>query len=390
MEAGARSASLSETTHDILRHSHPLTNFSRLILPSSTTGTPVKEFKPTEKLTCDALSTRALALSFPNEQQDPEEFNIELRYHSEGTNQDLFVDFDDDESLEFAIQGSKGEGYVLFSASVVKKGAVAAPQVVAAPSPVRSSSAPKAVKKSNTAKHRTLPRSKAEKLSVNEKIIAALKEFAAIGIDDLPLKMVAMRSGYTNVDSASFKKALKQVKADGLVESPSSETLRLSEAGKATLGTVDAPTSNRQVQERMKNVLTGKAPQILDILADGRAHNRKDVAEAVGYTNDASKSFKDPVDKMESLCILEKTKDQAGLKMLQLTDVAFPFGRGAGRGAAAAAAVDIGARSIDSAGSVSGDDPVVSNASSDDEAVPQKVFSLASGGTVPIDGFGYV
>ena len=143
-----------------------------------------------------------------------------------------------------------------------------------------------------------------------------------------PRKQVALFSGYGNVASKGFANALSKLKSQGYIEYPDPKPVRLSSAGLAAAGTVSAPTSNAVVQERLKTFLTPKECIIFNLLLDGAAHQRHVVAAAAGYSHMA-KGFSNALSKLSTLFMIIYPKDpnDPKAKLVQATDICFPFGR---------------------------------------------------------------
>jgi hypothetical protein len=130
------------------------------------------------------------------------------------------------------------------------------------------------------------------KLSVEQKIVVALKELHDLGITSPPRLQVALFSGYANVRSKGFANALSKLsKTQGLLEYPDSKSVRLTQAGITKAGSVTPPSSNEQIHEKIKNLLKETETKIFDQLVDGLSHIREQVAADVGYSNVRSKSF---------------------------------------------------------------------------------------------------
>jgi hypothetical protein len=86
-------------------------------------------------------------------------------------------------------------------------------------------------------------------------------------------------------------------------------------------------------------MLKEKAPEVFEILKDGQAHDREQVAASVGYSCLQSKGFVKALKQMKGLNLIEYSKD-GKKKLVHLTDLAFPFGRTAGDGSASVVSND--------------------------------------------------
>lgn len=190
---------------------------------------------------------------------------------------------------------------------------------------------PKVAKKAQATKAKAISFHKnagGAKLSVEQKIVIALKELHDLGITSPPRLQVALFSGYANVRSKGFANALSKLsKTQGLLEYSDSKSVRLTQAGITKAGSVMPPSSNEQVHEKIKNLLKETETKIFDQLVDGLSHIREQVAADVGYSNVRSKSFANSLSKMSSLGFLEYVKGDSKKNLISLTDIAFPLGR---------------------------------------------------------------
>jgi hypothetical protein len=188
---------------------------------------------------------------------------------------------------------------------------------------------PQAAKKKQVSKPRAKPHGRDKTIPVHERILSAMAELLALKIPAPPRIQVAFFSGYTNANTG-FVKALSQMKKQGLVEYSGKATVRLSLAGLAKAGTVDLPRSTADVHKRIKDLFPPKAQEFINYLSDGSTHPREDVATACGYDNEASTGFAKVLSNLKGRGIVEYLKDPADSKkkLVRLTDISFPFGRG--------------------------------------------------------------
>ena len=295
--------------------------------------TPTREFKAgvMSEPTFDALVAHVFGMTSFDKHDSLDQYNVTFKYRIEEKHDSRWINFDSTEGLGFAIQSNQEKGYVFISASIVKKGTVVAlthlPGVSAAEAVVK----PKVAKKARTTKAKS-PSSRKNaggtQLSVDQRIVVALKELYDLGIKAPPRLQVALFSGYANVKSKGFANALSKLcKTQGLIEYPDSKSVRLTQAGITKAGSVTPPSSNEQVHEKIKNLLKGTETKIFDELVDGLSHIREQVAADVGYSNVKSKSFANSLSKMSSLGFLEYVKSDSKKNLIRLTDIAFPLGR---------------------------------------------------------------
>lgn len=128
-----------------------------------------------------------------------------------------------------------------------------------------------------------------------DSILTVMAEFEAIGMMTPTRSLVAHMSGYTGgAEQAGFKKALSGLSNKGYLTYPSSSTLGLTEDGKVQVSdTLDPPTTNGDIHERIKKMLSSdNAKKIFDLLTDGKVHTRKEVARVLDYPNETVRHSK--------------------------------------------------------------------------------------------------
>ena len=165
--------------------------------------------------------------------------------------------------------------------------------------------------------------------SVKERILGALGSLHAIGIVEAPRIQLALWSGYSNVNSAGFAKALSQTKKDGLIQYPSGKTVSLTDAGRQTDAAKSTvpPKDNAAVHAQIKSLLKPIQIRMFDLLANGAAQTREDLAAGMGYTNLNSSGYAKSLSGMSSLGLIYYPKDAADKKkkLVQLSSICFPF-----------------------------------------------------------------
>jgi len=110
------------------------------------------------------------------------------------------------------------------------------------------------------------------------------------------------------------------MKKKGLITYDST-TVRLTEAGLEEVGPEAAavPTNNDTMQDKLKeSIKVKKAREIFDILADGNAYSRSELAEKMGLED--NKSFGTYVSALSKVVERENGK-------IRLKNIAFPCGR---------------------------------------------------------------
>lgn len=290
-------------------------------------GAPTKEFKACDlaEPTFDALADHIFRMTSIKDSLD--NYNVTFKYQMEERHGSRFVHFDSTKGLGYAIQSNQQRGYVFISASILKKGTVAPPLTVS--SAAKAAMKPKAAKKSRATKPKAPSRktSTGEKVPVEHLILSSLKELLDLGITAPPRLQVAVFSGYSCLQSKGYVRAMKELKTKGYIEYPDSKSVCLTQAGIAKAPSATAAAmNNEQVQQRFKGMLKDKAPEVFEVLKDGRAHDREQVAAAVGYSCLQSKGFVKALKQIKGLNLIEYPKD-GKKKLVQLSGLAFPFGR---------------------------------------------------------------
>jgi len=88
--------------------------------------------------------------------------------------------------------------------------------------------------------------------------------------------------------------------------------------------------NNQEAHAHIRNQLRGKSVQIFDALSDGRARPVPFLAVEVGYIGIQSRAFCQALRTMVAMGIIKYLpRTEENIKMVQLTDFAFPDGRSA-------------------------------------------------------------
>ena len=165
--------------------------------------------------------------------------------------------------------------------------------------------------------------------SVKERILGALGKLHHIGIDEAPRIQLALWSGYLNVNSAGFAKALSQTKKEGLIQYPSGKTVSLTDTGRQTEAAKSTvpPKDNAAVHVQIKSLLKPIQIRMFDLLANGAVQTREELAAGMGYTNLNSAGYAKSLSGMSSLGLIRYPKDATdrSKKLVQLSSICFPF-----------------------------------------------------------------
>ena len=121
---------------------------------------------------------------------------------------------------------------------------------------------------------------------------------------------------------SGFDKNLGMLKKQCCIEYPSTGLLEVTDKGLALVGGAVKSMTQKQCHENIKALLSKKAAAVFDSLAEGRAHDKMELARLLGYDMGKLSGYEKDLGRMSSLGFL----DRRG-KELQLTDFCFPMGR---------------------------------------------------------------
>jgi hypothetical protein len=168
--------------------------------------------------------------------------------------------------------------------------------------------------------------SSSKKPTAEIRILLAMAQQHAIGNEFACRKQVRTLADVPK--EGSYNTFVNIMKKKGLlVTSEDNKGLKATEAGYEKLGpeAAAAPKTNEDVQAKLKETLkVPKARIMFDVLTDGRAHSRSELAQTIGYEENNG-SFKTYIGSLGKYC--DKFDDPDGNKMYQLKNIAFPFGR---------------------------------------------------------------
>ena len=162
---------------------------------------------------------------------------------------------------------------------------------------------------------------------VESRILEKMAKRYSFGVIEVSKDEVLKFAGYSFATARRFIDATKSLQEKGHVEYlRSSKSYRLTEVGLQQVPSVqrEKPKSNSDFHAQLKEDFESpKADQLLDMLADGRVHDRQTVCIALGYKYQTATAFAKSVKELNTLGFLEA----AGRGKFKLTDKAFPLGR---------------------------------------------------------------
>jgi hypothetical protein len=143
--------------------------------------------------------------------------------------------------------------------------------------------------------------------NVEQRILDQLAELEAIGLTPTDKQQLALFSGYTNPRSGGFSEPLGRLVAAGLIASPSTGKVVLTDAGRAIARPIDAPVTTDALQERILAKLDGPRAKLLRelITLHPSAITKAELAERCGYTNIRSGGFSEPLGSLSTLGLVE-------------------------------------------------------------------------------------
>ena len=182
---------------------------------------------------------------------------------------------------------------------------------------------------------------------VEQRILASLADLHSVGITTPSRRLILLFSGYKHMESKGFIRAMQQLSQQGyMVVNAGQQTVRITESGvQAAADRSDddrrPTTTNADVHARIQALLlassssSNKTQLLFSLLADGQALARDTVMTRMGYHHPESKGLVCAIRELKQLGILEDTTSSTRgggggkqqQKMLQLTQLAFPFGR---------------------------------------------------------------
>lgn len=146
-------------------------------------------------------------------------------------------------------------------------------------------------------------RSLGDLAGAQRKILEALAELGALGLDAPPRVQVALFAGYTHLRSKGFSNAIGALRTAGLIDYPAGGTVALTAAGEQAAGRVAAPRDQAALSERLYHLVGPASMRVLAVLLDqhGEPLERTELMNAAGYTHARSKGFSNTLGRLHSL-----------------------------------------------------------------------------------------
>ncbi|TMJ04317.1 MAG: hypothetical protein E6G97_07380 [Alphaproteobacteria bacterium] len=134
-------------------------------------------------------------------------------------------------------------------------------------------------------------------------ILDAVAEMEMLCGKPPPRTLVAIMTGYQNMKSTGFAKALSSLSANGHVAYPDSGTVTLTESGNALANPPSVPATSEEIQSRVIAILGPTAGKILTnvIAVYPDAMDRQELAQQSGYENVKSTGFAKSLSRLSAL-----------------------------------------------------------------------------------------
>jgi hypothetical protein len=164
------------------------------------------------------------------------------------------------------------------------------------------------------------------KQTMHQKILNATASLAARGIKKAPRRQVAAMCGFPK-ETKSYDNSLRLLRKTKGYIVVDKETITLTELGLEHAEPTEPTESNSDILAQAKDkIKSKKSKQILDILADGRTHTRKEVGSIID-ADPTKKSFVNLLSPLKTLNYIDYLQDDGGEQALRMEDSMFPFGR---------------------------------------------------------------
>jgi hypothetical protein len=136
-----------------------------------------------------------------------------------------------------------------------------------------------------------------------QRILDALAELTSVAVNAPQRTIVANFSGYSNVKSTGFAKALSGLSASGLVRYPDPGTVSLTDEGAALANWPGQLLTSADLHNRILGMLSGPGRLILQELINRYPNpmSREDLATATGYQNQKSTGFAKALSRLSAL-----------------------------------------------------------------------------------------
>lgn len=202
-----------------------------------------------------------------------------------------------------------------------------------APSTSKSKASKKATsqvpqKKTAAVKHIASSSSGSGKLPVWQRILNAIAVLESRGQKTPNRHQVAGMCGYPKENGKGYTNALSMLKNQKKYVIVHKETLKFTDEGRRHAHTVsELPSAgciNKEQWERAKaQIKPSKGKQMIDILSDGKAHSRQEIADKFNI-DVGSKGFTNLLSSLKKDTFIEYCEDEQGNKAVRMQEWLFP------------------------------------------------------------------
>jgi uncharacterized protein len=140
-----------------------------------------------------------------------------------------------------------------------------------------------------------------------QRVLNALAELEAIGVQAPERVQVAFLAGYSNLRSKGFSNSIGSLRSAGLIDYPSADTIALTDAGRAQAQAPERPSTTDELHGRVIRLLGGSHGRILGRVIEAYPEPiaREQLAAETGYTHLRSKGFANAIGRLRSLGFIE-------------------------------------------------------------------------------------
>lgn len=141
----------------------------------------------------------------------------------------------------------------------------------------------------------------------SQRVLDALAEFAALGVDKPPRAQVAFMAGYTHLNSKGFANAIGAMRSAGYIDYPGAGTITLTEAGHAHASPAETPRTSRELQDKLIKMLGGANGRVIRELVSAYPDSlaREELAAKAGYGHVNSKGFANAIGRLRTLGFID-------------------------------------------------------------------------------------
>jgi hypothetical protein len=155
--------------------------------------------------------------------------------------------------------------------------------------------------------------------SREERVLGALAQLRALGIDTPSRKLVMVMAGYSNLDS--FNVMMSNESKKKTIELLDGQTMKATLDGIAKSPKVNPPASNKELQTMVRTTMKvpgGVPTKVFDYLGDGKIRTKAELAMHCGYEDEKNASFGVALSRVTANGVVEKTGDH-----YRLSDMCF-------------------------------------------------------------------